>query len=1396
MADYRNPQWLLPNCKNLKLPEAGATTGSGLTEDRHSLYSMDFDGTAYIDAGNPTELQFTGAFSVSFWMKSDATGNRAMVSKDNNASNPRAFSIERTNAYPGGYFVVYNGTTAYGVYVASSDTNYVNLNDNNWHNVVAVYTPSTSVALFVDGNFIKSNTTSIPASVNFVNDNLNIGRRSQGINYFAGKIDEVAIFNTALTASEVQALSTASAPANIMALSKKPIAYYPLGEQARDNTEWQFPNEVLQSHVFDFDGTDYIDISPILPLQGVSSFSISTWVYWDGHGGGSDQWVFMHANAGNTKRIQLEIYNNDLIFKLTGTGGGNATIDMPQGRWVSLLCVFNSSEAAADRMIVYIDGQRATNVAYSAPTMTTTATDYSYSMIGARNDGYYFDGKLSNVAIWNSDQSANIANIYNYGAPQTSYTVTPTAWYKLNATNTYAGLNPNWHSALDFSGSSQYVDITQSLSNTSGALSFWINPDTISGTQAFFGHGNTTTTVDFFSVSTYTSGKLRILFRNDSSGTAWPTNGADLRTDASVITTNKWYHVLLVSNGTSYTMYLNGESIALNVDAGSNSGKWFGDISGVTMNKTYIGALNNSSGVVSEFNGQVANVAIFNQAISAEDVLYLYNGGTPQTNISFEPTSWYKLDNLTTGIQDSGSASNNGTNNGATAVSSSVAVNQWNFYNVPQSQTPNYSSALNFANNAKVSAGSITSLNNVSNASYSFWFYPTSSSGSIGFIGGQSAAITAYFFSNVFYIHNLGTGYISTSIPTLNQWHHVCCTFDAGSTEAFLNGISVGTNTNGSATTNPNGANDFEIGRANNYNFYFNSGQVSNVALFNSSLTNTQVQTLYNNGSPEAAISHSPVAWWKLDSTTITDSSGNGNTGTNSGATEIQTNVWTPRLNGESTTLPSTALVSSDLQFESPYSNFSLNFDGATNYIFANTSVLSGLSTASISMWLNVDSISATRGILSLSDGAVNDEITLSTFNSRLYVRIRNASTNFKYSSDWASQSANTWIHLCLVYDGNEVEANRIKVYLNNSLINFGSGTGSTPVTLPTFTQLTIGNDIDGSNFEGKIDELSIFNKALNQAEISQIYNNGYAADLTSLSPVSWWRLGEDAYFVGNNITVPNQISGAPNGTGAGTQTSILVADAPGSYGSGVGTNLAVEDRKGDAPESTANSLSFNMIPTNRIHTVPNHTKYQVDNVYSMAFNYVDLDYINIGNISSLNATTNFSLSMWVKPGGGGGANKEIFTIANSTSESIVINHFSNDLIYGVGTTTQFNRVSSGLSAGVWAHLCFVFNGSESQPADKFKLYKDSVYVTPTIATGVTATSTPTFTGNAFIGAWALDQSDFTFDGNIDEFAIFDYSLSKSQIYDIYTSTTTGKTANLNGNSNIKAPVAWYRMGD
>tara|TARA_Y100000361_G_scaffold51081_1_gene44592 strand:+ start:7582 stop:8529 length:948 start_codon:yes stop_codon:yes gene_type:complete len=50
----------------------------------------------------------------------------------------------------------------------------------------------------------------------------------------------------------------------------------------------------------------------------------------------------------------------------------------------------------------------------------------------------------------------------------------------------------------------------------------------------------------------------------------------------------------------------------------------------------------------------------------------------------------------------------------------------------------------------------------------------------------------------------------------------------------------------------------------------------------------------------------------------------------------------------------------------------------------------------------------------------------------------------------------------------------------------------------------TISND-----YSGQIDEFAIFDKALSASEVTTAYNEGITGDLTSLSPVVWWRMGD-----------------------------------------------------------------------------------------------------------------------------------------------------------------------------------------------------------------------------------------------------------------------------------------------
>ena len=189
-----------------------------------------------------------------------------------------------------------------------------------------------------------------------------------------------------------------------------------------------------------------------------------------------------------------------------------------------------------------------------------------------------------------------------------------------------------------------------------------------------------------------------------------------------------------------------------------------------------------------------------------------------------------------------------------------------------------------------------------------------------------------------------GAAQLSTSGINDGEWHHLYATISSnGSIKVILDNNSTASGSSSqsfsSAPSTVNiGVNFYNQSDPTAKRQYF-LGQMSNVAVYNSALTDSQVATLYNSGQPESAISLSPVGWWKLDTggSTITDYGSGGNNGTNNGTTQATSDVITSGfnipVNGVSTTLPSTALQQSDLQFDSPYSNYSLSFDGTGGYI-------------------------------------------------------------------------------------------------------------------------------------------------------------------------------------------------------------------------------------------------------------------------------------------------------------------------------------------------------------------------------------------------------------------------------------------------------------------------------
>jgi len=132
--------------------------------------------------------------------------------------------------------------------------------------------------------------------------------------------------------------------------------------------------------------------------------------------------------------------------------------------------------------------------------------------------------------------------------------------------------------------------------------------------------------------------------------------------------------------------------------------------------------------------------------------------------------------------------------------------------------------------------------------------------------------------------------YLYGSSITPDQWVFLATTFSAPSnTMAFYqNGVLQGTNTAAGCSIDSNNE-PVRIG-ADDGNDEF-PGEIANVQIYNTSLSASQIQQLYQEGIGGAPIDlQHLVGWWPLNGN-ANDYSGNGNNGT-------QYNVWYSPING------------------------------------------------------------------------------------------------------------------------------------------------------------------------------------------------------------------------------------------------------------------------------------------------------------------------------------------------------------------------------------------------------------------------------------------------------------------------------------------------------------------
>jgi hypothetical protein len=197
-----------------------------------------------------------------------------------------------------------------------------------------------------------------------------------------------------------------------------------------------------------------------------------------------------------------------------------------------------------------------------------------------------------------------------------------------------------------------------------------------------------------------------------------------------------------------------------------------------------------------------------------------------------------------------------------------------------------------------------------------------------------------------------------------------------------------------------------------------------------------------------------------------------------------------------------------------PFQNkFSLNFDGTDDYIdCGNVSAIPSATELSVSFWANTTS--TTRNQVVFGDNSSSPIFSFEYWGSANRMYFEYGNNLYAYLTLTSVVTAGSWNNVVLVYNygGGSGNTDKIKFYVDGV---DKSSSMSYVGTIPSSLNASIGDFWIGNGqnynipFKGKIDEVAIWNTALNQAQISQVYNNGVPNDITSLSPISWWRFEE-----------------------------------------------------------------------------------------------------------------------------------------------------------------------------------------------------------------------------------------------------------------------------------------------
>lgn len=377
---------------------------------------LNFDGTDdYTAVPDSDSLDLTGDFTISFWLKLRSGATHSLYDG----------ILAKMPGAPG-WAVLYATGNKLRLWINNAglvQTSSALVNDK-WHHITFTKS-STQTQVFVDGVLDATGATANPTA----NSNeLLIGRYVSSTYSLNGSLDEVRIYNRALSPTEITSLYEISTPENetVGSWSFEEGAGTVTADASGNGNHGTLMNsptvtigKVGQAMNFNESNT-YITVPDHVSLQLTTKLSFSTWVYFTGNQANIDT-VFMKNNS-NSQYYGMYLSGNR-AWLYTPTGGIATTpASIPSSTWTHIAMTLDSTLPNTN-VKMYVNG--VLNGTANHTTAIGSTVGQSLTIGRDSVNGRYFGGRIDELRLQNQILTADwITTEYNnQNSPPTFYSL-------------------------------------------------------------------------------------------------------------------------------------------------------------------------------------------------------------------------------------------------------------------------------------------------------------------------------------------------------------------------------------------------------------------------------------------------------------------------------------------------------------------------------------------------------------------------------------------------------------------------------------------------------------------------------------------------------------------------------------------------------------------------------------------------------------------------------------------------------------------------------------------------------------------------------------------------------------------------------------------------------------